>query len=134
MREVKFRGWDKHKKKMYSAEEMGQDELTISPDGRGFVNVNGSSQRLSQYMHHILPLQFTGMKDKNGKDIYEGDIVRLKYYGINDSLKNQIVIFKDGKWQTNHWRTGKYLDFDGCEIIGNEFERIVITKGAQDST
>lgn len=83
MREIKFRAWDKHRKKMRSAEEMGRDQMTLSPDGRGFINVHRLLEE-SEYCTNLLPMQFTGLKDKNGKEIYEGDGIRAEI--IEDSI------------------------------------------------
>ena len=78
---------------MYSAEEMGIDQLTIMPDGRGFVNVHGSSTKLSTFLAHLIPMQSTSLCDKNGKDLdwWEGDIV--KTYG--ETYKENWLIIKD---------------------------------------
>lgn len=76
MQVIKFRGWDTSKKIMYSAEDMGKDELTINPDGRGFVNVHGGSTKLSEYYPHIIPLQFIGLYSKDNIEIYKGDLLR----------------------------------------------------------
>ncbi len=79
MRVHKYGAWDTVKKVMYSAEELGADQETLSVDGRGFVNVSGDSTRLSQFHTHLLPLQYIGLHDKNRVEIYESDYV--KYLG-----------------------------------------------------
>lgn len=92
MREIKFRAWNKDISRMFSADEMGEDELTINPNGSGFVNVNGTSTKLSQYYPHMVPLQCIGYVDINKMDIYEGDILK--------DLFNRILLVE--------WRNGGF--------------------------
>jgi uncharacterized phage protein (TIGR01671 family) len=69
MREIKFRAWDEEKKSMYyidlyeymSFDEEAQDNM---------ITCNARKNGLMQY---------TGLKDKNGKEIYEGDIVKDRW-------------------------------------------------------
>ena len=121
----KYRAWDTKHKKMWSAEEMGRDQLTLSPDGRGFVNVSGISTRLSQYMPHLIPLQYIGQHDKErsrffplGKEIYEGDIVKQKTGKIG------VISFDtpNGRWSWNMICDGKPLNSIGHGIYNAEAE------------
>lgn len=69
--------------------------------------------------------QFTGLKDKNGKEIYEGDIIRV-------NGRNMEVFFKDGYFGWGQEHDGKYSfdPFDGeeVEVIGNIYENPELIK------
>ena len=119
MREIKFRAWDEVRKKMFSAEEMGKDELTINPDGRGFVNVCSTNTGFSQYMKHMIPLQFTGLKDKDGKEIYEKDILKCLLNKRDESYWKGTVNFSAGYFLVNLIPLAVVEEF---EVIGNIFE------------
>lgn len=111
-RPIKFRAWDDKHKKMWSAEELGKDEMTINPDGRGFVNVHSLSTKLSRYYHHLIPEQFTDRKDKNGVEVYDGDIIQTKNRGT-------FVVEWNDEYTRWNWGGSEWCRLDSPVVIGN---------------
>ena len=142
MRVIKFRGWNAKQKRMFSCAEMVTDQMTLLPDGR-FINVSSSSTRLSVIYPSgkFIPLQFTGLLDRNGVEIYEGDILGPKLYrGITDY--NFQVIFKDGSFKLSGKLSGfktliESLSYarkvgNDYEVIGNIYENPELTNNPEN--
>lgn len=111
MREIKFRAWDALDKKMLGP-------WTFNDILRGYAELHPSSAdwRLMQY---------TELKDKNGIDIYEGDI--LGACVINTSIVNAQVIFDGGCFlvsplQGESFADDLFVHAGKAAIIGNTFE------------
>ncbi len=130
MREIKFKAWHIGLKQMIPAEEMAADQMTLLPTGQ-FINVSGTSTKLSQINTQMLPLQYTGLKDKNGVDIYEGDVLSapasMSYrFGDNGEVRYESEygsFIVEGKYSKNqHYETLTCDVAIDCEVIGNIYE------------
>ena len=139
MRDIKFKVWDKIESLMFDkVEYIGFSDKVVHLkthnlcDDEELMNFNGNrwQDKCGGFndidFTEIELMQYTGIKDKNGVEIYEGDIVKYKDY--DDYLykvvfvKNECRFFAVGVTETQSENYLGYKINNKLKVIGNIYE------------
>lgn len=120
-REIKFRAWNKKDKVMVDVAAMN-----FGPSGLWSLIEYAYDAELQLADNYEL-MQYTGLKDKNGREIYEGDVVKNEYWKVMEvQYDPRSAAFGVGDNYFGTIGSGKTL-----EVIGNIFDNPELLEGKQ---
>ena len=122
-RETKFRVWDKENNKWI-------DTIDIAINQKGLLFLRAEHQVEFQPISltkssNFIVVFYTGLKDKNEKEIYEGDIVKFETHNGQG-----VVIYNSPRFEVKERDTDETYSLQGyeCEVIGNIYENKELLK------
>lgn len=120
-REIRFRAWNEVSEKMLNWNE--------------FLNTNMKNTFIAPESTGLILMQYTGLHDKNGKEIYEGDVVKIKY---RDEDIGKVIYEHNGfsidvtNMNKNYGRVSFVNNF--MEVIGNIYDNPELLGGKNEKS
>lgn len=121
MREIKFRGYDKKENEMFYS-SMYQDKTSMAYGLGNFLRECGDIEDTL--------MQYTGFKDKNEVEIYEGDIIEYMTGQLKHiPTKHKVTWLKDEARFSFGCKANKQYMFYNTVVIGNIYENPELLQG-----
>lgn len=113
----RYRAWDKEFKEMVQVDALGFDEQIIKAT---YKNGNIVKEDLKNYVL----MQSTGLRDKNGKEIFEGDVVKMAKNVYSEPTYYEVVRHRGGAYRLESKQHGceLWLRHTDCEIVDNIYK------------
>lgn len=118
VRDIKFRAWDNTERRWITGDQPKCDKLFIEQ-----THDNNPAYEITHWSDRIV-MQFTGLKDKNGKEIYEGDIAQ-SVFGLGKVFWNEITARFSFEFDTDTdglFEVASGKELNSFEVVGNIYE------------
>ena len=116
----RYRAWDTTNKEMF------KDTFSITESGQVVVVEQEDVMCPPDYVFvdNLVIMQSTGLKDKNGKEIFEGDIVKMSKDVYSEPTYYEVVRHYGGAYRLESKQHGceLWLRHTDCEVVGNVYE------------
>lgn len=133
-REIKFRVWDKELKKMHVCGENVHDSITFGEDGKAYYYNLQNGEGSGEHGDYMM-MQYTGLKDEEETEIYDGDLCTddgvtvLQVLWVESHHQWGVKVLKGSgtlslglTFPLWHWDDCKQNGYRKLKIIGNAFE------------
>ncbi|MFT8928499.1 MAG: YopX family protein [Sporolactobacillus sp.] len=141
MQKIKFRAWDEELKTMCRVNAIDFDNGIACIQTKGIIECHnrqfdGHHDRLGGELEPCKLMQFTGLKDKNGIEIYESDILSdgkelyLVKYSFTETGMIASGLGKEGTWSLYHLATNHNKGRE-IEVVGNIYQNSDLLKEGQ---
>ncbi|HER0886545.1 TPA: hypothetical protein VJE68_000032 [Streptococcus pyogenes] len=123
-----FRAFNKKTKKMYGVDGFKASERKIYrcslADDEFRPGYMETIHFVEDNLDDYILMQSTDLEDKNGIEIFEDDVVKLKYTIASDLEFFRVTRFRGGSWRIDNRRRGSelWLRNKDCEVCGNVYQ------------